>query len=75
MLPAIFKEYERQRLVQPQLMATLEERGLLHDFQHGFRKGMSVISARVEFSGLIIESVDASEHSLEVFMHESNRLR
>lgn len=66
LLPTISKVYER--VVYNQLRTFLEDNQLLDEIQHGFRSGRSVISASLSFIESIIESIDAKESCIAIFM-------
>jgi len=66
LLPAFSKMFERTILEQ--LLDYLEKNKILDSFQHGFRKGKSVVTAAIEFIEAMIDAIDNSEKAVGIFL-------
>lgn len=66
LLPSISKIYER--VMYNRLVKHLQNNNLFDTEQHGFRKGRSVITALIEFSESIIDSLDKGEKVAGIYM-------
>jgi hypothetical protein len=66
LLPSISKIFEKA--MYNRVVSFLEENNLFDSEQHGFRKGKSCVSALVEFTESVINSIDNGERPVGIFM-------
>lgn len=66
LLPTISKIFERA--MSDQLVDYLETNNLIHNCQHGFRKGKSVVTAATELIESVIDSLDTGKKIVGVFL-------